>query len=624
MHFNHILMKRLTFYGVFFLFLFPGALMAQENKIVVHSQADLPRYTYEVDLLPSELLTADASFFQLTTSVKKDILELLKSHEIEDASTLKGLYLTLQDIAIIETDYPKAESYLKMIKELEDKPSAKLMSGLMEKALIASVQSGVNSETVFRDHLSSSLNELPWAIVQDDVESTKGSFEIVSENLLIGVYETQFDPAVKETGKISGEIAQAIIGSWLYLEKVLPKKDIVLAVFQAYISEHKVEKKDIWGERDLALTEKDKLTPVVIGIWDSGTDPEVFGEGMYMNKKEKLNGKDSDSNGYIDDLYGIAYNLYSNGTNSNMLYPLSVDETNRFPGMISQMKGLQDIQANVDSDEATELKQKLAAMQVEEVSPFIEELGLFGNFAHGTHVAGIASAGNPAARILVMRETFPHKPIPEPMLKTDAERWAANSMEIVAYLKQNGVRVVNMSWGFDQKSLESILEMNGIGSDSEDRADMAKEIFEILHEGFTMAIKSAPGILFVPAAGNSDVDVDFVVDTPASIDLPNVLVAGAVDQAGEETGFTSFGKSVDVYSSGFEVESFIPGGTSMKMSGTSMSAPAVTNLAAKLFALDPTLTPEKVTELIIKGADSSEDGRVLLINPKRSIGLLNQ
>lgn len=343
---------------------------------------------------------------------------------------------------------------------------------------------------------------------------------------------------------------------------------------------------------------------------------------MYMNKKEKQNGKDTDSNGYIDDLYGIAYNLNSNGKSTDMLFPLSKDQYDRFPKMIMQMKGLQDIQANVDSDEATELKQKLAVMQVDEVSPFLEELGLFGNFAHGTHVAGIASAGNPAARILVMRETFPYKPIPEPLLKSDAERWAANSLEIVTYLKQNGVRVVNMSWGLDQKSLEYTLELNGIGSDSEERAAMAKETFEILHEGFTMAIKSAPGILFVPAAGNSDVDVDFVVDTPASIDLPNVLVAGAVDQAGEETGFTSFGKSVDVYSSGFEVESYIPGGTRMKMSGTSMSAPAVTNLAAKLFALDPSLTPEKVTELIIKGADPSEDGRVLLINPKKTIGLL--
>jgi len=617
-------MKKLSFPGVIILFLFPGLLFAQETKVVVRSQADLPRYTYEVDLLPSELLSAEAQFLQLMGSVKKDILDLFNSHEIEDASTLKELYVTLQDIAIIEAEYSKAESYMKMVKDLEEKPSAKLMSGLMEQALIASEQSGDNSEVIFRDRLSSSLMELPWEIVQDDVESIKGSFEIVSKNLLIGLFETQYDPAVKETGKISGDIAQAIIGSWLYLDRVLPRKDIALEVFQNYISEHKTEKADIWEDRDLALTEKDKLTPVVIGIWDSGSDPEVFGSGMFINTNEKLNGEDSDSNGYIDDLHGIAYNMWSNGKNSDMLFQLSEEQQDRFPEMIMQMKGLQDIQSNVDSDEAKELKQKLSAMQVDEVSPFIEELGLFGNYAHGTHVAGIASAGNPLARILVMRETFPYKPIPEPLMKSDAENWASNAMEIVNYLKQQNVRVVNMSWGMDQKGIESILELNGIGSDSEERAEMAKESMEILLKGFTLAMKSAPGILFVPAAGNSDVDVDFVGDIPGSIDLPNVLVAGAVDQAGEETGFTSFGESVDVYSSGFEVESYIPGGSRMKMSGTSMSAPAVTNLAAKLFALDPSLTPEKVTDLIIKGSDPSEDGRILLINPKKSIGLLLQ
>ena len=68
---------------------------------------------------------------------------------------------------------------------------------------------------------------------------------------------------------------------------------------------------------------------------------------------------------------------------------------------------------------------------------------------------------------------------------------------------------------------------------------------------------------------------------PSSFELPNILVAGAVDQAGDQTSFTSFG-NVDVYSSGFEVDSYVPGGDRMKLSGTSMAAPNVTNLAAKL------------------------------------------
>jgi subtilisin family serine protease len=50
-----------------------------------------------------------------------------------------------------------------------------------------------------------------------------------------------------------------------------------------------------------------------------------------------------------------------------------------------------------------------------------------------------------------------------------------------------------------------------------------------------------------------------------------------------------------------------------------MSSPAVTNLAAKLFAVDPSLTPEKVKALILDGANPSEDGRRKLMNEQRSI-----
>jgi hypothetical protein len=50
----------------------------------------------------------------------------------------------------------------------------------------------------------------------------------------------------------------------------------------------------------------------------------------------------------------------------------------------------------------------------------------------------------------------------------------------------------------------------------------------------------------------------------------------------------------------------------------------VVNLAAKLIALDPALTPEQTIVLIEKGANASADGRLHLINPKASVALLKQ
>jgi subtilisin family serine protease len=101
-----------------------------------------------------------------------------------------------------------------------------------------------------------------------------------------------------------------------------------------------------------------------------------------------------------------------------------------------------------------------------------------------------------------------------------------------------------------------------------------------------------------------------------------LLVVGAVDQAGDETSFTSYGKTVRVDADGYEVESVVPGGRHIKMSGTSSASPAVTNLAGKLLALDPALTPEQTIALIRAGATASADGRRHNIDPKRSVQLL--
>jgi len=106
--------------------------------------------------------------------------------------------------------------------------------------------------------------------------------------------------------------------------------------------------------------------------------------------------------------------------------------------------------------------------------------------------------------------------------------------------------------------------------------------------------------------------------------FPPVFTIGAVDKSGKPTSFTTFGKSVKLYANGFEVDSTIPGGQHLKLSGTSMSAPNVVNLAAKLIALNPKLTTAEVIDLISKGADPMQGYKGLyVINPKKSVGLIN-
>jgi len=103
---------------------------------------------------------------------------------------------------------------------------------------------------------------------------------------------------------------------------------------------------------------------------------------------------------------------------------------------------------------------------------------------------------------------------------------------------------------------------------------------------------------------------------------PNLLTVGAVDQAGDETSFTSYGDTVLVDADGYQVDSTVPGGARLELSGTSMASPNTVNLAAKLLALDPHLTPPQVIKLIVDGSTPSADGRRHNIDPKQSVALL--
>ncbi len=599
-----------------------------EPKVLIYSLDELPVHTYPIKGTVSELLDDTDALAELRVLYRADLEADLKKYDIDDSSTLQGMYGKLATLNVLDGRTDEALKLMDKVAALEDKEATRLTSGMTTRALIAaknSLSGNYNEQELhnaFARELGTYVSTLPYDIVQDQIKSAKGRAEYLSENLLRGVVQSQLDPAVAATGELAADQAFTAISMRYAIDEVLPLNPVVADIYSRYLKANAVEKDNIWPDREFTFKDKMMRPDVVVGIWDSGVDAAVFDNNMYVNEAEKFDGADTDGNGFVDDVHGIAFDL-DGVASSEMLHPLG-DQDGKLGKVFGYMQGFTDLTSAIDSKAASDVRAEMANMPPEDVGDFLTSLSFGGLFSHGTHVAGISVEGNPFAKILIARITFDYHTTPKAMTVETAQRLADDYMATTKYFSQHNVRVVNMSWGWSFKEIEGSLEANGVGESAEERVKMAREMIEILRKGLYDSMAATPEILYISAAGNDDNDVEFDVVIPSSFDMPNLMIVGAVDQAGDPTSFTSGGRNVRVYANGFQVESEVPGGGTMKMSGTSMASPNVCNLAAKLITIKPELKPEEVVALIEKAADPNEDHpNILLINPVNTVALVD-
>ena len=396
--------------------------------------------------------------------------------------------------------------------------------------------------------------------------------------------------------------------------------------FDAYIAAHKTSAKiNIWTSRAADLSGNQKLSPVIVAVWDSGVDRTVFPNQMFVNPNETADGKDNDRNNFADDINGIGFDMNGQYTTEPLFF-VGDDDAKKYAAWIKERRVLAKLQDGVDDDETRALKQKFQTQTPADIAEELRLYNIFSNYAHGTEVAAIVAEGNRAARILDARTTWRDQSGQNDSVSEDeqyARGFAANIKAFAAYFKKQKVRVVNMSWSMSRRGIEENLKKNSPQMTVEERRIEVEKSFTIIRNALDEAIRNAPEILFVCSAGNANSDAVFNETIPNSLGLPNLLAIGAVDERGAVGPFTSFGKNVTLYAQGVNVPTHVPGGEKLMFGGTSAAAPEAANLAAKLFALNSKLTVAEVVKLIQDGADmSGADQRLKLINPKRSVELL--
>ena len=589
---------------------------AGSTKKKVTSANDLPRFSYPVSTPPSVLLTVDeATFNAFARHVLHDIESVLSEYEITDKSTLRQLFATKLNVELLANDNAVALETGTALRMLQEKPQAQASSGLLDRPLIEArlashAASGPAFEQAFRAKFEGNLNALEWNLIQNRVRSIRRSFEIATPDLIVGSEKEELDPAAAKSGTVDLEAAETIIEDRTFIKVVFPLKAQALPILVSYIAAHNILKPDIWAAREVTLSSGQKLTPVHIGIWDSGVDTSLFPGQLFTDPAPGAHSP-----------HGLAFDMYGNPEKGD-LQTLTPEQKELYPRVIELQQGLNDLFNGVDSPAAAEARKTLASMPPDKAADFMKQEGFIFEYLHGTHVAGIAVRGNPAARIVVVQFNDNIGEMPFAPTLEWARKFKADFQEVGEYFGANNVRVVNISWADGVPEFEYWLSRTSAEKDPAARKLLAQRIFDVWREAIEGAIRSAPNTLFICAAGNSNSDTSFNQNVPNSLHLPNLIAVGAVDQAGEETMFTSYGNTVVVHADGFQVESVVPGGTRLKLSGTSMASPNVANLAAKLIALDPLLTPEQTIDLIRRGADRSADGRINLINPKATIALL--
>lgn len=196
---------------------------------------------------------------------------------------------------------------------------------------------------------------------------------------------------------------------------------------------------------------------------------------------------------------------------------------------------------------------------------------------HGTHVASIAAAatnngrgiagGAPNARLLIAKTQVP------------GYYTMSGTIEAITWGADNGGDVINMSFGFTGGAIPA----------------------------FQRAVNYAwnKGALPVAAVGNEG---KYKSAYPAAYD--HVVGVGAVDGNGYRTSWSNYGPAVDLMAPGSNIMAAVPDRTYMRLSGTSMSAPYVTALAALLESQKPSRgSAEKYRLMLHTARDMGPGGR---------------
>lgn len=355
-----------------------------------------------------------------------------------------------------------------------------------------------------------------------------------------------------------------------------------------------------------------------IAVIDSGLDykHEMIVPNLWTNAQEVFDLRDNDGNGYQDDVHGWNF-AEQNGEIIDYKYlgTFSEDPIKFF-----------DIQGKNFLKQATEAEIAWVKEKMKD-KKFLSEMQKFGNFVHGTHVAGITiknSHNNVMGLKLIPTEVKPFMDrlgkseglaavdrwkLLETMFDKLAETQMTQLTEIASLVAFHKAEIANGSFGtgFNQVKMITdnaykILFFKKPSKEDSDKA--ARMMIELMLKHGQKFVAASPSTLFVFAAGNDGMSNDLYGASPANIRADNVITVGATYKNEFFAPFSNFGvKHVDIAAPGMLIHSSIPGNAYLKVSGTSQASPYVAGVAAKIKEANPSLPPVAIKQILMGTVD---------------------
>jgi hypothetical protein len=270
------------------IFLLASSQAAQAQKKRVDRADQLPRFTYAIDGKAEDLLTDDQQFAKFAAAVRTNLEKVLGEYDIADASAERGMVVTLANIALFLRDDTAALKYLDRVRQLEEKPEARLTNGLESRAIVAARGKVPEANTeafrsALRTEITTLLKDLPWNTVEKSMRARQTWLELLTPEYLRGTIRSQIQPLVDKEGVLSDDSAARIIGSRLTIASVMAWRGIFAEAIGEYIARSNKPRPDIWQARAASLPPGRSWKPLVVSVWDSGSDPALFDKVLVRN-----------------------------------------------------------------------------------------------------------------------------------------------------------------------------------------------------------------------------------------------------------------------------------------------------------------------------------------------------